>query len=75
MQEHVKIFTGMPIIASRLKTILEQAEIPTILKDEAESGRLAGFGSHSLSAQLFILNTDLEKAKPIIETYKKEIEE
>lgn len=75
MQEHVKIFTGMPIVASRLKVLLAQSEIPSILKDEAESGRLAGFGSHLLSAQLFVLNTDLEKAQPIIDSYVKEINE
>ncbi len=75
MQEHVKIFTGMPIVVNRLKSILEQKNIPSIMKNESESGRLAGFGTPINSAQLFVLNTDLEIAQPIIAIFQKEITE
>ena len=44
-----------------------------ITKDHIHSGTLAGFGTLGRMVELFILNTDLEKATPILETYKEEI--
>jgi hypothetical protein len=70
---HIKIFSGSSIIVKGLEVRLEESNIGSITKDHINSGTLAGFGSLGRSVELFILNTDLEKAAPIIETYKEEI--
>ena len=71
--EHIKIFTGTSIITRRLGDILEENNIGSIIKDEMESARLAGFGVPTNSSHLFILDSDMEKAQDIVESFKKEI--
>lgn len=75
MKAHVKVFTGTNILANRLSYLLDQIGIPTLIKDDKESGRLAGFGAFGDSAELFIYDSDLEKASSIIENFQKEISE
>lgn len=75
MQEHIKIFTGISVLTNRLKTILEIENIPCLVKNEQESGRLGGFGITTNSVHLFVLNAYLEKAIPIVNEFKKEITE
>jgi hypothetical protein len=72
-KEHITIFSGSSIIVKGLQTRLADSNINSIIKDRVESARLGGFGEHRTAIELLILNTDLEKAKPIIETYKTEI--
>ena len=50
----------------RVKVLLEENGIFTIIKDEGESARLAGFGSASLMQQLWVAKSDLKKAKSLI---------
>ncbi|MFY0603229.1 MAG: DUF2007 domain-containing protein [Flavobacteriaceae bacterium] len=71
--EHIKIYTGTSIITRRLSSILEENNIGSIIKDEMESALMAGFGAPSNSSHLFILDSDIEKAKEIVEDFKKEI--
>lgn len=73
MKEHIKIFTGTSILVNRLATLLYDKKIASIVKDTKESGRLAGFGTTGDAVELFIFNTDIEKATSIIEEFKKEI--
>ena len=73
MSQHIKIYTGTSIFVNRLKSLLENSGIRSIIKDHVNSGQLAGFGALGNSIELFILDTDLEKANPIIEGFKKEI--
>ncbi|MEQ6122990.1 DUF2007 domain-containing protein [Pseudotenacibaculum sp. MALMAid0570] len=72
-EEHVKVFTGTSIFVNRLKNLLGDSNIGSIVKDHVNSSQLAGFGALGNSIELFILNTDLKKATPIIEDFKKEI--
>lgn len=72
--EYIKIFTGSAILATRLKTLLDEAEIGSIIRDEMESGRLAGFGAPMNSSELFVLESDLEKARPVAENFQEEID-
>jgi len=74
-QKHIKAFIGTSIIVNRLSYLLEKANIHAIIKDHVASGQLAGFGALSNSVELFILNTDLEKANTIINNFQKEISE
>ncbi len=73
MKEHILIFSGSSITTNRLANLLAAIKIPTIIKDAKESGRLAGFGTTGDSVELYIFNTDLDKAKTTIENFKKEI--
>ncbi len=75
MKEYVRIFTGTSILVHRLAQLLDEESIPTIIKDAQESGRLAGFGTTGDAVELLIFNSDLDKATPIIEAFKKEISE
>ncbi|MDA9348738.1 DUF2007 domain-containing protein [Polaribacter sp.] len=70
---HIKVFSGSSIIVKGLAVRLEDINIGSITKDHIHSGTLAGFGTLGRMVELFILNTDLEKATPILETYKEEI--
>jgi len=72
--EHIKFFTGSLIEIQRLQLDLNDKEIPSLVKNNFESGLRSGFygGSPSL-VQLFIFKEDLEKAKPILEKFKKDM--
>lgn len=73
MKEHIKVYTGTLILTNRLAFLLDEVGVASIVKDNKESGRLAGFGTTGVSVELHIFNTDIEKATPIIENFKKEI--
>ena len=75
MTKHVKIYSGTSILTNRLAFLLDQQNIATMIKDQKESGRLAGFGATENSSELYIYQSDTEKSKPIIENFLKEIEE
>ncbi len=75
MKEHVKIFSGHSIFINRLRAILEEEKIASLIKDEVESGRLGGFGVPSNAVGLFVFAADAKKAVEIIEKFEKEISE
>jgi hypothetical protein len=72
--EHIKFFTGSLIEIQRLQLDLNDKKIPSLVKNNFESGLRSGFygGSPSL-VELFIFKEDLEEAKPILEKFKKDI--
>jgi hypothetical protein len=74
-KEHIKIFTGTSILIDRLSYLLDKEKIPSLIKNHHESARLSGFGLAIDNIELFIYDSDLEKATPIIEEFKKEIAE
>jgi len=71
--EHVKIFSDTLIIVNALKNNLSDNNIHSLIKNQSESARLAGFGSPMNSVELFILKEDLQKAQPIVDLYKEKI--
>lgn len=73
MKEHVQMYTGTSILVNRLAFLLEGSSIPSIIKNEVESGRLAGFGTMGEAVGLYIFQSDVEKAIPVIEKFKEEI--
>ncbi|KAA1245794.1 DUF2007 domain-containing protein [Aquimarina sp. RZ0] len=73
MREHIKIYSGTSIIINRLAFLLSEISIPFVIRDHQESGRLAGFGTLGYSSELFIFNSDIEKASHVIKIFKKEI--
>lgn len=71
--KYTKLFTGSNIIVNGLKHELDTNNITYIIKDKFESARLGGYGEQIESVEVHILNTDVEVAKSIIETYKVKI--
>jgi hypothetical protein len=72
-EDYTKVFTDDSILVNRLQTLLKEAAINSKIRDQVESGRLAGFGVPINSIELFVLNTDLEMAKPIIDQFREKI--
>ena len=63
----VKIYTGSIITADRIIAELEIAGISAISRDEFQQGIEAGFGAGVPGViDLFVQESDLEKAKEII---------
>lgn len=76
METHyTKIYTGNFILVQLMVTKLDDIGISAIVKDESESGRLAGFGASIQGQQeLYVHNDELDKAIPIIENLRTEME-
>lgn len=69
MNEHVKILTDSAIVINRIAQILDEEEIPSLIKDNVESARLAGFGTSANNVELYVYKWDLGKAKEVIKTF------
>ncbi len=66
----MKAFSGSEILAQALQTKLEEAGIQTVVKNNIQSGRLAGFGTAGQAVEVFIQETDFAKANPVIEEFR-----
>lgn len=74
-QDYIKVFSGSFIIVQVVKDRLESVGINAIIKDESESGRLAGFGASIQGFQeLYVNHDELEKAQPVINAVREELE-
>ncbi|MGC6525980.1 MAG: DUF2007 domain-containing protein [Flavobacteriaceae bacterium] len=64
-----KIYGGSFIIVELIRKNLDDQGITAIIKDETESGRLAGFGPTTYGYQdVFIHESEKEKAQQIVAT-------
>jgi len=67
-----RVFSGTELEVNLLKNELEQMGISGLIQNNFNSGIVAGFSGGPLSAvDLFILESDLEKAEPIIREFTK----
>lgn len=66
----MKVFSGSEILALALKEKIEAVGVDTVVKDNIQSARLAGFGSSGSAVELFIQETDFSKANPVIEEFR-----
>ena len=69
----VEVFDGNDWDASMVKSLLENAEIESFIKDE-KMGVLAPWnvaGGGAGSVKIFVSNADYEKAKEVIEQFEK----
>lgn len=74
MDNYVKIFSGSFIIVQLVLDRLKSAGINAIIKDESESGRLAGFGSAIQGFQeLYVNKEELDLAVSIVEEVNSEL--
>ena len=61
------VFTGPELAVNLLKNELEQIGVPSIIHNGFNSGIIAGFAGGLASAiDLYIQESDVEKAEPII---------
>lgn len=72
-ENYTKVFTDTSILVKRLHTLLNEAKITNRITNRVESARLGGFGVPTNSVELFVLNSHLEKAQPIIDSFKEKI--
>ena len=72
---YTKIFSGSFIIVQLIVDKLKAIGINPIVKDESESGRLAGFPSTFTGHQdLYVNNDELDQASRIVENVTAEME-
>ncbi|MCP4976373.1 MAG: DUF2007 domain-containing protein [Maribacter sp.] len=65
-----KIFTGESLLAKQIVGKLHEIGIEAVVKDEAESARLAGFASSMLGqVELYVNNDEVESATKIVEEF------
>ncbi len=68
----VHVFAGSEITVNLLKAELEQAGILSNVVNEYEESNFRGFSTGTpYSVDLYILDTDLEKAQPIVDEFLK----
>lgn len=71
---YTKLFSGNFIMVQMLRDRLESAGITPIIKDESESGRLAGFGASIQGFQeLYVSSEEKLKANAILNEVNKEL--
>ncbi|MFC5195956.1 DUF2007 domain-containing protein [Bizionia hallyeonensis] len=72
--DYKKIYTGSFIIAQLIVDKLDAIGISAIVKDESESGRLAGFGaSISGSQDIYVNMEELSEAISVVDSVTSEL--
>lgn len=68
MSNYIKVFTGSFIEVQRIFSELEKDNICAIIKDESESGRLAGFGTPVYGIQeIHVHKDELKRTLALLE--------
>lgn len=69
MNDHIKIYTDSAIVINRIVQILADNNIHALTKDNVESARLAGFGTSYFDVELYVQQSDAERAESIIKSF------
>ncbi|SFA72547.1 Putative signal transducing protein [Flavobacterium swingsii] len=69
----MKIFSGSEILAQALQAKIEAVGVNTIIKNNIQSAKLAGFGTADQAVEVFIQEIDFGKANPVIEEFRMSI--
>ncbi|MEN9489238.1 MAG: hypothetical protein RL494_1503 [Bacteroidota bacterium] len=69
----IKIFSGSEILAQALQAKIEAVGVNTIVKNNIQSAKLAGFGTADQAVEIFIQEIDFGKANPVIEEFRMSI--
>jgi hypothetical protein len=68
----IRVFAGSEITVNLLKAELEQEGIPSNVVNEYEQSNFRGFSTGTpYSVDLYILDSDFEKAEPIVNEFLK----
>lgn len=66
----IRVFAGSEITLNLLSTGLQEAGIQSNVITGSDQSNLGGFSAGTpYSVDLYILNSDLEKAKPIVDAF------
>ncbi|GAA4882210.1 hypothetical protein GCM10023311_00350 [Flaviramulus aquimarinus] len=75
MSNYIKVFTGNFIEVQRIFNELQNLNICAIIKDESESGRLAGFGASIQGLQeIHVHKEELDKAAETVKNLSSELQ-
>ena len=69
----IKIFSGSEILALALQAKIEAAGVNTVVKNNIQAARNSGFGESGQAVEVFIQETDFNKANPVIEEFRMSI--
>ena len=69
-KKSVLVFTGSPMAIPLVCGALSDENIFPIVKNEAESARLAGFGINSYDQRVFVNKNEVKKALEVINSLK-----
>lgn len=69
-KQHILVYSGNLVSLHKLRHDLEEAGISVFIKDSAKTATNTGFVDFSY-AKLFILESEIEKAKPVVAAFKK----
>jgi hypothetical protein len=73
--DYIKIFTGSFIVVQLINDNLNAVGVSAVIKDETESGRLAGFGSSIPGLQeMYVHKDEIDKAVEIVESVTSELD-
>jgi len=72
MSEHIKVASNSSIVIKRIVQMLDENNIQSLVKDNVESSRMAGFGTSYYDVDLYVEKADAERAMEIINTISKE---
>lgn len=66
----IKIFSGSEILASALRDKIQEVGLTPVVKNNIQSGRLAGFGTYDQAMEVFIEESDYGKVSKIIDDFR-----
>lgn len=66
----MKVFSGSEILALALQEKIEAVGVNTLIKNNIQSARLGGFGDLGQAVEVFIQETDFNKANLVIEEFR-----
>ncbi len=66
----VKIFSGSEILALALRDQILEAGLVPVVKNNIQSGRLAGFGTYDQAVEIFIEEAEYGKVSKIIDDFR-----
>ncbi len=69
----IKIFSGSEILALALQAKIEAAGVNTVVKNNIQTALNIGLGHLGQAVEVFIQETDFNKANPVIEEFRMSI--
>lgn len=67
--KHIKLYEGSNITLKALKFALDKANVASIIKNNSNSGRLAGFAVNDNDNDIFVFEEDAIIAKKVLEQF------
>jgi hypothetical protein len=64
--ELIRVFSGSEIAVMMLKEALDEIEVGSFVQNDFQSGMVAGIGGFPSFVDLYIQQSDLERAEPLI---------